>query len=322
MNMAAEITKEEFMELPTEQVKRIVENKGIPKVGVLIPDGTRKSAAFFYNMDLNIDNFEEKLFKKINNELMKVIEIMFSHGLKTLLIPSFTHGNLRRTKKYVDSALSIGFKYILNDQKWYNFYDEYDIKVKVYGNLNLVKNMGYDYVINWINKVQEYTSSNKSHRLYFGLACSNKYEIPRIIEMCTDFYIREKRYPSLEEKIEMYYSDLISDVDFLIRPTIIRDSDIQPPLISGDKSQMYFPVFPFVFITEKGFREIIYDLIFSRTITYGLDDNDLNAIKKEDADWLKKYYELNRKSIIGIGKKIGNIWVPIPQIKMNKPEKR
>lgn len=313
--MDAEMTKEEFMKLPTAKIKEIVIAEGLPKVGVLIPDGTRKSATILNNLNSNMDNFEEELFSKVNQKLMKVIEIMFSHGVHTLFIPSLTHGNLRRSKKYVDSAINIGLKYILKDRTWFDFYKKYDIKVRVYGDLNLFKEMGYDHIINWVNEVQEATSDHKNHKLFFGLACSNKYEIPRLIDMGIDFHEQKGRYPSLEEKIEMYYGELIDEVDFFIRPTILRDSDIQPPLISGNKTQMYFPVLPFIYLTKEIFREIIYDLLYLRTITFGLDNYDLNTINKIEKDILKEYYKNNEKSVIGVGKRIGNLWIPLPQIK-------
>jgi undecaprenyl diphosphate synthase len=320
--MDAEITKEEFMKLSTEKIKEIVQKEDSPKVGVLIPDGTRKSATFFYNLNPSMNNFEEKLFNKVNQELMKIIKIIFSHGINTLFVPSFTHGNLQRTKKYVNSAVIDGIKYILKDKNWYEFYTKYNIRVKVYGNLNLIKEMGYDYLLEWIKEVEDYTSNNKTHKLFYGLACSNKFEIPRIIDMCVDFYTNEGRHPTIEEKIEMYYGELVDEVDFFIRPTILRDSDIQPPLISGNKTQMYFPISPFVSISEETFREIIYDLLYSRTITYGLDDYNPNEISEFEKEWLKNYYKMNKSSIIGIGKKIGNLWIPLPQVKLNNSNKK
>jgi len=316
--MFEEITHDEFMKLPTEKIREIVQEKRIPNVGVLIPDGTRKSAALYYNLTPEVEDFEQQLFSRINNELMKVIELMFSHGLKSLFIPSFTHGNLQRSKKYVDNAISYGFKFIFNDKKWFEFSKRLKIKINVYGDLNQIKEMGYQNLINWINDIINCTAKYDSHKLYFGLACSNKYEIPRIMDMCIDFYRKEKRYPTLKEKIKLYYGELVEDVDFFIRPTILRDSDIQPPLISGNKTQLYFPISPFIFINQNMFREILYDIIYQRTITYGMDDYNLYSIDKNEKIWLKNYYKINRNSIIGIGKKLGNYWFPLPQVKLDK----
>ena len=320
--MDENISKEEFMKLPTKKIKEIVQAKGFPKVGVLIPDGTRRYGIINYNMDPNISNFEEELFKKLNEQVIDKTRIFFDYGLETLFMPGVTHGNFMRTDQYVDTVTNIGLKYIFNDKSWIEFYNEYDVKVKIYGDLNFVKKMGYEHVIKWIENIEELTKNNSSHKLFHGLACSNSFENMKIIEIAINYYKKNNRNPTKEELIKLYYGESVEEVDFFIRPTVMRDSDIQPPLISGRKTQFYFPISPILSFNENMYKEILYDLIFSRLITLSKKQWKMENLNKNQLEYLKEYYSLNKSSIIGIGKRVGNLWIPLPQVNLNLSEKR
>ena len=314
--MDEEILKEEFMQLTTEKIIEIIKAKGFPKVGVVIPDGTRRWGILFHGMNPDFKDFEENLIKKLNNLIIEKTKIIFNYGIETLFMPGVTHGNFLRTNQYVDTVTNIGLKNAFKDKSWLDFYNEFDIKVKIYGDLEFVKKMGFKHIIKWVKEIEELTKENQSHTLYHGLACSNSYENMRIIDMAINFFKEHKRNPSKEELIELYYGEMIEEVDFFIRPTVMRDSDIQPPLISGRKTQLYFPISPILNFTEKMFREILYDILFSRVITMSKKQWKKENLNKNQIQYLKKYYEINGSSIIGIGKKVGNLWIPLPQVKM------
>jgi undecaprenyl diphosphate synthase len=313
--MDEEMTKEEFMELSTEKIRGVVNEKGYPKVGVIIPDGTRRSGIIFYNMNPSSKDFEKKLFDKLNSQIIDKIKIIFDHGLDTLFMPGVTHGNFNRTDQYVDTVTKIGLKYIFNDESWLNFYNEYDIKVKIYGDLHFVKKMGYEYVVDWIRKVEEETKNNTTYKLYHGLACSNSYENFRILDLAIDFFKENNRNPTKEEIIKLYYGEYIGDVDFFIRPTVFRDSDIQPPLISGRKTQFYFPISPIVNFSLEMYREILYDMLFSRVITMSKKQWNAEDLNEKQLKFIRTYYAQNQSSILGIGERVGNLWLPAHQIK-------
>lgn len=316
--MVDEISHDEFIKLPTEKIREIVHNKGIPKVGVLIPDGTRRWGIINLNLNPDLETFEEELFKVENKQVIEKVKIFFNHGLDTLFMPGVTHGNFKRTGQYVDTVTNIGLKFIFNDQSWFDFYEKYDVKVKIYGDLKYVKKMGYDQVIKWIKNVEELTKNNSSYKIFHGLACSNSFESIRLVNMAIDFYKKNIRSPSKEELIKLYYGEKVDEVDFFLRPTVIRDSDIQPLLISGRKTQFYFPISPVLSFTKEMYREILYDMLFSRMITMSRKQWKRENLNRQQIEYLKKYYDLNKSSIIGIGKRIGNLWVPLPQVKLEE----
>jgi hypothetical protein len=302
--------------MSAEKISSIVKETGIPRVGVLIPDGTRKIGVICYSMDCESPDFEKNLFRKVNEDLMTVANTFFEHGLHTLFVPCLTNGNLKRDKDYVENAVNIGLQFILKSEPWLNFYREHKIRVKIYGDINLFEKLGYNHVLKWVEDIQEETAQNDRHVLFFGLGCSNREENDRIMDHAIDFYRVHNRKPSREELVNWYYNGPVDEVDFFIRPTIIRDSDVQPPLISGVKTQMYFPIAPFPFLDKNGIREIFYDMLYTRTISMGFDNEILNGLNPEESEIVKDYYMKNRSVIFGVGKRIGDFWLPVNNIKI------
>jgi hypothetical protein len=216
-------------------------------------------------------------------------------------------------------AVNIGLKYILHSEDWMKFYNENGIRVKIYGNYRILETMGYKEVMDWIDAVQTETSGNNSHTLYYGIACSNREEYARIMNHAVAFHQEHGRTPTHDELVEWYYNGNVNEIDFFIRPTIFRDSDVQPPLISGVNTQMYFPAAPFPFINQEMIREIFFDLIYNRTITYGTDGEAFDVINDDDLESIKNYYTENRSSILGVGDRIGDFW--LPTIRFDKPKR-
>jgi hypothetical protein len=132
--------------------------------------------------------------------------------------------------------------------------------------------------------------------------------------MSIDFYKKHGRYPTKDEKIKLYYGEHVDDVDIFIRPGEIRDSDCQPPLISG-KAQMYFPLCPLTELEEDFFRKILYDFLYCRMITYSKKKYTDSDIKEIEIATLRSYLITNRNVIIGLGERLGKFWIPNCQIK-------
>jgi undecaprenyl diphosphate synthase len=315
------ISKKDFLSLSVEEINKIIIEKGKPKVGVFIPDGTRRSAMFFLGLTPDEKNFENKYISIEGKKFLENVKIMFKYGLHTLFIPSLKHENYERDKKTIDSIIYHAIKSMLIGEEWRNFYKEYKVKVKVYGDIDFVLKKGYPEIIDWINEIEELTKNNKKHVLYHGIACSNRYEIPRLMDLSIDFFRKHGRKPSLKEKVLLYYDNPVEEVDFLIRATVIRDSDIQPPIISGRKTQMYFLVAPnHISFSKELYLEILYDLIFCRDAKYGKKSYNNDDLQKFNLEYLKDYYEINKSKIIGLGDKVGSFW--LPKIEIEIPKKK
>ena len=124
----------------------------------------------------------------------------------------------------------------------------------------LTKN-DFNNFIKWCDEVKEFTSKFKKRIFYWGFACSSTLEYERIAKMSIDYYKQFNRYPTRKQLIKLYYGKVIDNVDIYIRPGEIRDSDCQPPIISG-LSQFYFPITPLTELNSNFYRDILYDFEF------------------------------------------------------------
>lgn len=309
-----EINQKEFCELSPEEVTKIIKLKGKPKVGVYLPDGSRRAAIIIQDAIPETNDFYNKILGVHLDKFKKDIEIMFEDGLKTLIIPCLKHSNFERNELSI-KIITNSIKAFFTDQKWLDLYDKLDVKVGVYGDFSYLEEMGYGEIKEWASEVENITKNNKSHNLFWGLTASNKYEIPRLINMSIKFFKEYHREPKFKEILKLYYGDEIDEVDFLIRAAEIRDSDMQPLIISGIKTQMYFLVAPtFISFTRENYRKILYDLIFYRSEILGKKNYYFEDLINIDTKTINEYYKLNNASIIGLGKRIGKFWLPNTQI--------
>lgn len=303
-----EMSRDAFMRLEESELARLLEYAGSPKTVVLVPDNTRRTGILYKNIKSNSKYFERDLFNALSSPFRVLIKTIFDHGIKNLFIPSLTHGNLSRNKKYVDTHFKIATRLILNEEKWMNFYEENGIRVRVYGDVEFIHKMGYHDFIKWARNIEAATESHNRHTLFWGYACTGSIETMRIIDLCIDFSETHGRHPSNQEIRELYYGVNVDDVDIFIRPGEIRDSDCQPPLLGGN-SQMYFPMCPLTELDEGFFKEILYDYLFCRVTSGGRKEYS-KEMDSSDLQIIQRFYDQNRETIIGLGEKIGDFWVP------------
>lgn len=320
--MTEAYSRTEFFSLPKEKIAELIENTGKPRVVVFVPDGTRRIGVICYGLSQDSNDFENQLFEKISEDLMKVEQLFFDHGLHTLIVPCISYGNLERKNNYIEKAINHGLKRILHDEEWLKFYDDNKIKVKIYGDYDTFSRSGYGIVSEWIDDVQFRTRKHDRHVLYYGLVCSGRGEYDRLIDHAVAFYQEHGRRPSREEQLEWYFNGKVEDVDLFIRTSAIRDSDLQPHFISGVKTQMYFTFAPFPFMNSNTLREILYDYLYSRPLSYGTDTEASRIINGSEAELVKNYYVNNSDAVVGIGKRIGDFWLPMVNLKSPDSEEK
>lgn len=319
------LTEQEFLNLPDQEIVQMVDQIGKPKVVVLLPDTTRRTGIIYKRMKPSSPDFEDQLFVYLSPQFTDLSKIMYDQGLKTLFIPGFTHGNLKRGKQYVKAIINTGVKSILTEDTWLDFYKEYKVNVNIYGDFEyLKKNLNkkeYKNIVEWCDEIRKTTGKNKKRTFFWGFACSTTMEYERIAKLSIDYFKEFNKYPNRKELIKIYFGRHVDDVDIYIRPGEIRDSDCQPPIISG-LSQFYFPIAPLTEINPNFYRRILYDYLFNRIITYSKKKYSDSDFIDDKLDILNKYYEENKDHIIGLGKKIGKIWVPQLDVKNPKLKKQ
>jgi hypothetical protein len=162
--------------------------------------------------------------------------------------------------------------------------------------------------------LQDATANHTTYLLLFGIACSNIHELPRLVSMCAEFYARHGRKPTRADLIELSCGVPVEDVELFIRATWIRDSDLQPLLVSEPKTQFVLSGGSRPRCSHAGvLKSILYDLLHCRDVTVGRRTYDAEMSAAE-ADELLAFYTRNRDCVIGTGRRISDFWVPDLQI--------
>ena len=159
--MVQYMTENEFLKLSDKEISLITKEIDCPKVVVLMPDATRRTGIIYKRMKPSSNDFETVLFNSLSEPFTEIAKMIYDHGLKTLFIPGFTHGNLQRSKRYANALIDTGVRSILTSDFWLNFYKEYKVNVNLYGDFEYVKKLIYkkNYInfTQWCNDVREMT---------------------------------------------------------------------------------------------------------------------------------------------------------------------
>jgi hypothetical protein len=302
-----EISKEEFVALPAEEITRIVKQKGKPKVGIFVPDGNRRMTMALTGLSEDSEDFYPEYVRLFTEKFMENLKVFFSHGLDTLIVPLISPTILNRSQKYINLAINGLLQVLVKSNKWLHFYRENDIRVRTYGDLEPLRGTQCQKGIQWVEEIKTQTSHHKTHALFYGFL-SNSMKGMESVNLAVEYYQLHRRKPTCPEMKEMYYGENLAEADFFIMSTKIAGAGALPPFISSKKTEMYFLLAPGVVgLTRETFREILYDLLYCRpncTIKkYG--DNDLKVIEV-----LKKYYFSDESIVLGPGKRVGHFWVP------------
>lgn len=309
MNRDCVIGREEFLTLTTEEIRRIVLDKKKPKVGIFVADGNRHLVMCKTRLSPTSDAFYEEYARFFVHSLRESLTIFFSHGLNILFFPLFGPSLLIRKNKFQSITIPAVYRQVFQSEEWFRFYEKNDIRVRAYGDLSQLEKIDVNRLNmeEGIRNVVEKTASHNNHILYFGFMSENTpgLEMPLPI---INFYKSEKRPPTPQEMIKMYYGEIITQADFIIFSNKFSGHGALPPFISTQKAKMYFfPVPGFAALNNVIYRRILYDLLFTHSIHSPTEysNDDLAGVES-----LSMFYHQHKNVIIGTDRPIGKFWVP------------
>lgn len=303
MNKEAEIGREEFLELPTGDIRKIVQDQQKPRVGIFVADGNRRLVMCRTRLSPKSDEFYSEYARFFVDSLQECLNIFFDHGLEILFFPLFGPSLLLRKNKFQSITLPNAYHKIFQTDEWFQFYNEKGIRVKTYGDMSQLEKIDVNRLnfTKGINQMVEKTAPHDKHILFFGFMSENTpgMEMPQLI---IDFYKNNNRTPIPREMVEIYYGESIPPTDFLLLSDKLSTRAL-PPLISTQHTQIYYlPVPGFLGLNTTTFRKVLYDLLFfhPQDSIPEYTDNHLKNIESLD-----KFYQQHKNTVIGIKKNIG-----------------
>lgn len=301
------INRDEFLKLPVKEIAQFVIENGKPKSGIFIPDGTRRMILALTGKKTGSEEFFKEYLYLTSRYFMNNVDVFFSHGLKTLFVPVISSHVFNKSKASHHKALRKILEKILKGKDWLDFYKKNNIRVKVYGNLSYFKEYNYAHVLEWIEDITQNTAGNHSHTLFYGFASPNETGAD-LIDKAIQFYKTQGRQPVIDEQLESYYGEHVSPAHFSIMSTKFTGLSALPPLIVNRETRMFFLPAPGIMaLTKDTYRKILFDFLYCCP---GESRREYNENDLKYTEQLKNYFSLHRSTVLGIGRRIGDFWVP------------
>jgi tuberculosinol/isotuberculosinol synthase len=298
---------EAFQALPTAEVARLVRERG-PKVVVFPINGTRRW--FILEHAGHNGGFTMESYMRITwDRQIALYKLFFDHGVETLVTPIFGPELLSRGEAYAQ-MIKPGLLWINEDQTLLNFYRDYEVRVRVYGDtVRYLTDTPFEEALESFDALAARTAVNNRYRLFFGVCGHDAAE--SVAEIGLTFYEEHGRLPNKSEIVTAYYGEALSPVDIFIG--FERPASVDMPLIAAGSEDLYFTISPSPYLDQRLLRAILHDFLFSRHVSEEYED-----LSADSWQILAEFYKTNRHRALGLGKrsKDGSFWYPLPQVNL------
>ena len=292
------ISLDEFLNLPTEEVARLVQTSG-PKVVVFPFNGTRRWFLLEHGLS-SYENPAESYIELTTRAYIEVYKLLFDHGLDTVIAPVFGGDILKRGNDYMEQ-IGKGMTMLVEHPAFLSFYNTYEVAIHFYGDYQKqLAGTPYAYISELFDRSQKKTSPKRGHRLFYGVFGTDATEA--IAEYSVEFHRNFGRIPSRSELITWYYGDILEKADIFIG--FEKFSVFDYPLLSLGDECLYFTAAPSLYMTACQLRTILYDYMFLRPVA----DPDYFDMGTEAFEKMRRYYTSQRETVFGLGEIHGGIW--------------
>lgn len=293
-----------FQSLSRQEVAQYVQGEG-DIVCVFALNGTRRW--FMLEHPHFEGDFAAAYLAAINKRYIEIAQLLFDHGIHTLIMPALSPYLMARGSGYVDMAAT-ALSQLTGQPQFLDFYDSYQVRVRFYGDYEpCFANTPYAHLSAQFNDLTTRTLGNDQRRLFWGVCAHDATDTT--IALSIRFYEENGRPPTKEELITLYYGEPIPPVNFFISSAKPRAYDM--PLVSNGREDLYYSVSPSPYLTAPQLRDILYDHLFSRR----KEKVDYTALKPEKWAELRTFYQTNLGKTLGVGlKDDAGFWHPAPQV--------
>jgi adenosine tuberculosinyltransferase len=298
---------ETFQQLSTCEVAQLVRDADC-KVCVFPINGTRRWFILEHPHQA-ADNFVDAYLQIAGIRHLELYRLLFDHGIHTLLTPIFGPDILERDSDY-QPIIEQGLLWLAQSPEFLAFYDEYDVRVRVYGDVErCLHRSPYASVLKAFEALAERTASHSRHRLFFGIGANDPAE--QIAQIGVEYYQQKGVLPDKRAIIESYFGEYVEPVDFFIGFDRLAAFDM--PLIATGDEDLYFTVSPSPYMDTKTLRAILYDHLYTRQVSERYAE-----FTPEDWQTLTHFYRQNRHHVLGVGRQSarGGVWYPLPQVEL------
>ncbi|MBN1284446.1 MAG: diterpene synthase [Anaerolineae bacterium] len=292
---------ETFLNLPTAGIAGLVRAAG-PKVCAFPINGTRRWFMLEHPPQPG-DDPVTAYYEAISKRHVALYKMLFDHGVDTLLTPVFGPDLAERGAAYMHMATA-GLSRLAKHPDFVNFYAEYGVRVRFYGDYRRFFAPPYDDLPAQFDAVTAQTAAFERRRLFFGVCAQDAYATAA--ELMIRYYDAHGRAPDKDALVTMYYGEPVPPPDFFIGFDKFCVFDV--PLVTTGHEDLYFTVSPSLYLTERQLREILYDHCYARRSS----ETDYAEMTPEGWNAMGSFYRVNLGKTLGVGAKHEHLgfWYP------------
>ena len=297
------VSLQEFLELSTQEVSKIVKENG-SKVVVFPINGTRR----WFMLEHGNKKFDDPIAAYTDIVIKKHIELyklFFDHGVETLITPVIGSEVLETRDDYMEKIGAEGLASIATYDDFLSFYEEDKVRVNFYGDYrNALEGTAYGNIVTLFDGLAHKTKQHQRARLFFGVFADERKADEENAKFAVDYFKKKGEVPTRNIIVQNYYGEYIDKADIFIGFDRLAVFDY--PFLRWGGEDLYFTVTPSLYMTEKQLRSILYDHLFTRRV----DEPDYLSVSAETLKELKDFYTTKQDVILGTGILNSNIWLP------------
>lgn len=272
---------EEFLSAPLAEVAAVA-----PTTMIYAPGGTRRSAVFH-----GIEPWSDAYVRWAQAKSMLCIDLIFQHGVRYLLTPALTPGNLREVNQYSKQVFQMA-DWVLAGPESLAAYAENRWRVRLIGDIHLPE------LKKTAEKLERDTPAHADHLLCWTVVTETEAPWQRLLAT-----LKDQSIETAADAIHRLYGEQIPPATLYLafgKPTV--DFGIVPPLLLGDL-QCYWTQQPGYSLDQKQLRTILYDYAYLRRTWR---EEKLERAKAGLSH--RKAWE--EGPVLGLGQRLGPFWYP------------
>lgn len=221
--------------------------------------------------------------------------MVFDHGVRVLVVPSFGNKNLARGSEYVRRALG-GLPKLQDDEVYQQLMSD-GLRIRFYGDYEQVlqSTLGTEQsrpLIEFCRNLMDRTSGGTGPVLLLGLFADDPYST--IARLSVEFYQANGRPPEHPELVEAYYGISMSNLDMYVG--FAKPQLFNVPLLPTGAEQLYVTMNPSPDLSQAQLRLMLYDCLFLRGA-----NPDYEAMSAQQREDLLHRLQESSEQTFGIG---------------------
>ena len=276
-------TLEEFLAASVEEVAKVA-----PTTMIYAPGGTRRQAVF-----KGIEPWSDDFIQWVRDNLFQSSELIFSYGVKHLILPFITPGNLQEVNRYRGMLLERA-KWALGGSESQADYRRLGWRVRLLGSESLPE----------LREVARYLTENtptqSAHTLHWLAVADADSPWQELLAA-----VHQSQAKTRAEAVLALYGEEIPPATLYLatgKPTI--SFDLIPPLLVG-QIQCYWSQQPGYTLSETLLRTLFYDSAYLRRTWH-------EAKLERAAEALEHRAAWEEGPMLGLGMRLGPFWYPAP----------